>query len=104
MSESLRYKLRCFEIPLEGPAEVFCYNMPVVKNSSIPTSVLNKRHNAIYYHRFREAQAAGIIGVGWILGELNLSDFLGSMHMYLGVQWACFHPNTLRHDSELSLC
>ena len=103
MSESLRYKLRCFEIPLEGPAEVFCDNMSVVKNSSIPTSVLNKRHNTIYYHRFREAQAAVIIGVGWIIGEFNLSDFLGSMHMYLGVQWACFHPNTLIHHSELSL-
>ena len=76
MIESLRYKLKCFEISVEGPAEVFCDNMSVFKNSSIPTSVLNKRNNAIYYHRFREAQAAGIIGVGWILGEFNLSDLL----------------------------
>ena len=45
MIEALRYKLRCFVIPVEGPAEVFCDNMSVVKNSSIPTSVLNKRHN-----------------------------------------------------------
>ena len=67
MIEALRYKLICFEIPVEGPAEVFCDNMPVVKSLSISTSVLNKRHNSIYYHRFREAQAAGIIGVGCIL-------------------------------------
>ena len=43
--QALRYKLIFFGIPVEGPAEVFCDNMSVVKNSSIPTSVLNKRHN-----------------------------------------------------------
>ena len=51
--EALRYKLRCFGIPVEGPAEVFCDNMSFVKNSSITPSVLNKSHNAIYYHRVR---------------------------------------------------
>ena len=35
--EFLRYKLRCFGIPAEDPAEVFCNNMSVVKNLSIPT-------------------------------------------------------------------
>ena len=43
-------------------------------NSSVPTSVLNKRHNAICYHRVREAQAAGIIRVGWIEGKRNVAD------------------------------
>ena len=38
--------------------------MSVVKNSIIPTSALNKSHNAICYHRVREAQAAGILLVG----------------------------------------
>ena len=72
--EALRYKLRCLGIPVEGPAEVFCDNMSVVKNSSIPTPALNKRHNTIYYHKFREAQYEGIIRVGWIPGEFNLAD------------------------------
>ena len=61
MIESLRYKLRCVGIPVEGPAEVFFDNMSVVNNSSIPTSVLNKRNNYIYYHMVRESQYAGII-------------------------------------------
>ena len=74
MIESLRYKLRGFGIPVEGPAEVFCDNMPVVKNSSIHTSALNKRLNEICYHSVREAQDAGIIWVGWIPGEFNLAD------------------------------
>ena len=74
MIEALRYKLRCFGIPLVGPADVFCDNKSVVTNSSVPASVLNKRHNAICYHRVREAQAAGTIRVGWIKGEFNLAD------------------------------
>ena len=74
MIEALRYKLRCFRIPVGVPAEVFFDNMSVVNNSSIPTSALNKMHNAIFYHRVREAQAEVIIRVGWIPVEFNLAD------------------------------
>jgi len=74
MVEALRYKLRCFGVPVEGPADVLCDNQSVVTNSSVPTSVLNKRHNAICYHRVHEAQAAGVIRVGWIEGKENVAD------------------------------
>ena len=74
MIEALRYKLRCFGVPVVGPADILCDNKSVATNSSVPTSVLNKRHNAICYHRVREAQAAGTIRVGWIPGEHNLAD------------------------------
>lgn len=74
MIEALRYKIRCFGVPIDGPAEIFCDNKSVVNNASVPASVLNKRHNAICYHRVREAQAADIIRVGWIPGEFNLAD------------------------------
>ena len=74
MIEALRYKLRCFGILVEGPAEVFCDNMSVVRNLIIPKSALNKRHNYIFYHRVKEAQAAGILRAGWIPGEFNLAD------------------------------
>ena len=74
MIEALRYKLRCFGIPIDGPAEVFCDNKSVVTNASVPASVLNKRHNAICYHRVREAQAASIIRMAWIKGEVNIAD------------------------------
>ena len=76
MVEALRYKLRTFGIPIEGATEILCDNKAVVTNSSIPTSVLNKRHNAICYHRVREVQAAGTIRVGWIEGQYNLADLL----------------------------
>lgn len=74
MIEALRYKLRMFGVPLIGPTNVFCDNKSVVTNASVPSSVLNKRHNAICYHRVREAQAAGTIRVAWIPGTENLAD------------------------------
>ena len=88
MVKDLRYKLRCFEIPVEGPAEVFCDNMSVVKNSSIPTSALNQMNNTICYHRVRESQAAGILQVGWIPGEFNLEELLTKTTM----------PGNTRHN------
>ena len=72
--EALRYKLQCFRIPIDGPAEVFCDNQSVVTNSSVPLSVLNKIHNAICYNRVRETQVVETIMVEWISGEYNLVD------------------------------
>ena len=55
--EALRYKLRMFGIPMEGPTNVFCDNEAVFKNTSIPDSTLKKKHTSICYHRAREAVA-----------------------------------------------
>jgi len=76
MIEGLRYKLRMMGIPINGPTSVLCDNASVVKNSTVPESVLKKRHNAIAYHRAREAQAAGIIRVAWESGETQIGDLL----------------------------
>ena len=73
---ALRYKLRMFGVPIEGPTNVFCDNRGVVKNVSIPESTLMKKHNAINYHAVREAAAAGILRVGKEDGETNLADLL----------------------------
>jgi hypothetical protein len=71
---ALRYKLRMFGIPLEGPAQVYCDNQGVVKNTSIPESVLSKKHNAINYHAIREAAAAGVLQVHKEDTATNLAD------------------------------
>ena len=70
----MRYKLRMFGVPIVGAANVLCDNRGVVKNTSVPSSVLNKKHNAINYHAVREAAAAGIIRVGKEDTETNLAD------------------------------
>ena len=88
MIEALRYKFRCIGIPVEGPADVFCDNMPVVKNLSIPTSVLKKMHNSIFYQRVREDQDASILRVGWIPGEFNQVDYFTKTTM----------PGNTRHN------
>jgi hypothetical protein len=61
--ESLRYKLRMFGMPIEGPTNVFCDNDAMCKNTTKPESVLTKKHRSISYHRGREAAAAGTIRV-----------------------------------------
>ncbi|GFH48949.1 hypothetical protein CTEN210_05425 [Chaetoceros tenuissimus] len=80
MVEALRYKLRCFGVPIDGPTEVLCDNKSVVTNSSVPASTLNKRHNAICYHRVREEQACGMIKVLWIEGKYNLADLFSKIY------------------------
>lgn len=71
---SMRYKLRMFGVPVEGPAIVFCDNQGVVKNTSIPESVLTKKHNAVNYHAVREAAAAGVLEVVKEDTQTNLAD------------------------------
>ena len=74
--EALRYKLRMFGAPIEGPTNVFCDNEAVTKNSIFPESTLKKKHNSIAYHRTREAVAAGTIRVTKEDGKTNLADVL----------------------------
>lgn len=74
--EGLRYKLRMLGVAIDGPTNVFCDNESVVKNSTAPESTLKKKHNAICYHRCREAQAAGIIRIAHHNGKTNIADML----------------------------
>ena len=57
----LRTTLRYLGVPVNGESFMFGDNQSVVTSSTIPHSALNKRHNALSYHRVREAVAAGII-------------------------------------------
>ena len=50
-----------FGIPIEGPTNVYCDNEAVTKNTTIPESMLKKKHNSIAYHWAHEAVAAGTI-------------------------------------------
>ena len=72
--EALRYKLRMFGVPIEGPTNVFCDNEAVYKNTSLPESTLKKKHHAIAYHRCREAVAAGTVRIAKEGTKTNLAD------------------------------
>ena len=61
---------------VDGPTNVFCNNKSIFKNSTGLKSILKKKHNAIAYHRMREAITAGVICVAWEDGQFNLADVL----------------------------
>ena len=69
------FKLRALGIPILGPAYMFGDNKSVVLSSTIPTHGLNKRHNALCFHRVREAIAAKtILKFYHIDGKINPAD------------------------------
>ena len=77
--EALRFKLRMFGIPIEGPADVLCDNNSVVNSSQRPESVLSKKHLLICYHQVREAVARGVCRVGKVHTTDNLSDLFSKV-------------------------
>jgi hypothetical protein len=72
----VRYILRSLEVALDGPEFMLGDNMSVVLNTTVPSSVLKKKHNAIAYHLVREAIAARIMWFAYIKSEENVSDVL----------------------------
>jgi hypothetical protein len=72
----LRYTLRMMGIPIDGKSWLFGDNQSVITSSTIPKSTLNKRHNALSYHRVRECIAMGIINLLHVDGKNNPSDVL----------------------------
>ena len=72
----LRYTLRSFGVPLDGPAWMFGDNKSVVTSLTIPHSSLGKRWNALSYHKVREAIAGGWLRFEHIPGIQNPADIL----------------------------
>ena len=82
----LRTTLRYFGVPIKGPAYMFGDNQSVVTSSTIPHSNLNKRWNALSYHRVREAIASKMLRFYHIKGEHNPADVL-SKHVGFPDLW-----------------
>ena len=72
----LRYTLRMLGVPVGPVSYMFGDNQSVVTNATIPHSRLGKRNHALYYHRVREAIAAGFLRFYFIKGEKNPADIL----------------------------
>jgi hypothetical protein len=87
----LRITLRDLGVEVYGSAIMFGDNKSVVTSSTIPHSGLNKRHNALSYHRVREAIAAKILKFFHIEGKLNPADIL-SKHTRYADAWPLIQP------------
>jgi hypothetical protein len=72
----LRYTLRMLGVPIDGKAYMFGDNQSVITSSTLPHSSLNKRHNALSYHRVREAIASDVMWFFHISGTENPADVL----------------------------
>jgi hypothetical protein len=71
-----RYNLRMLGVPVEGPAMLLGDNLSVILNTTVPSSMLKKKHLACNYHRVREAVAARILTFCHIDSKDNVSDLL----------------------------
>ena len=58
----------------------------VVMSSTIPQSILNKRHNMLSYHRLRKAIAAKILEIHWCSSRQKRSDILSKHWDYTKVK------------------
>ena len=72
----MRYMLRMLGVPMKGPSIMFGDNLAVINSSAIPDDTLKKRHNALSYHRIREAIAFKILKFYHINGTENPTDVL----------------------------
>ena len=79
MVDALRYKLRMMGVPLEGPATILCDNLSLVTSTTIPESVLQKKHNSVNWHKIRETIAMNVARVVHIDGTENISDVLSKL-------------------------
>jgi hypothetical protein len=72
----LRLLLRSLGVPQPIPSKLLGDNLGVIQNATIFTSALKKKHNAISYHRVREAIASGAVDYAYIRTADNLADLL----------------------------
>jgi hypothetical protein len=82
----LRHTLRYLGVPIAGTSMMFGDNESVVNTASAPHARLHKRHQALSYHRTREAIAAGFLVFYHIRGTTNPADCL-SKHWDFPAVW-----------------
>jgi hypothetical protein len=87
----VRTTLRFLGVPILGKSLLFGDNQSVIISSTEPQSPINKRHNALSYHRVREAIAAGIVDFRKVLGAENVADIL-SKHWGFQQAWPVLKP------------
>jgi hypothetical protein len=75
----VRYMLQSLGVALDGPALMLGDNMSVVLNTTVPSNFLKKKHDAIEYHRVREAITARIMRFAYIKSEENVTDVLTNL-------------------------
>jgi hypothetical protein len=87
----LRTTFQYLGVPVRDKSYMFGDNESVVNSSTQIHAKLHKRHNALSFHRVREAIAAGVIAFYHIAGSSNPADIL-SKHWSYGNVWKVMQP------------
>ena len=87
----LRITLQSMGVPLDGPSWMLGDNESVVNSSTIPQSVMAKRHTALSYHRVRAAISTGIMFFCHVSGKENPADIMTKFVPY-SVFWPLIRP------------
>jgi hypothetical protein len=87
----LRITLRSMGVPLDGPSWLLGDNQSVVTSSTIPQSVMAKRHTALSYHRVRAAISTGMMYFCHVSGKENPADIMTKFLPY-SVFWPLIKP------------
>ena len=87
----LQQVLRYLGVPVVQRSMMFGDNESVVNTASVPHSRLLKQHNALSYHRTKEAITAGILRFHHISSTTNPADIL-SKHWGLSAVWDSLRP------------
>jgi len=93
MNAAICYKLRMMGIPIDGPTNMFGDNKSVIHNVTDPISMLNKRHNAIAYHKCCKEVAAGAARLTHESGMENCRD--GLTKILVGTSFYKFYQYTM---------
>ena len=72
----LRCTLRAMGVPIEEKAWMLGDNKSVIMSSTIPYSLLSKRHQFLAYHKVRSAIAGGYLNFCFIRSKQNTADML----------------------------
>ena len=87
----MRFMLRMLDILVEGPSVMFGDNLAAINSASIPEDTLKKRHNALSYHRVREAIVAKVVKFHHISGKEIPADVL-TKFLPSSVWWPLMKP------------
>jgi hypothetical protein len=87
----LRTSLRYLGVPIRETSYMFGDNKSVIDSSTFPHAKLHKRHNALSFHRVREAVAAKVISIYHLAGEYNPADILSKHWGYQQI-WRILQP------------
>jgi len=99
----LRNTLRYLGVPIRNTSYLFGDNESVVNSSTTPYAKLHKRHNALSFHRVREAVASKYIAFYHVDGNINPADIV-SKHWGYSQVWPMMQPLLFFPGDTIKLC